>query len=110
MVKFIGRKNELQTLINIAKKKTTSFIVIRGRRRIGKSRLIEEFAKSFDMFYSFIGLAPEKHVTKQDQLDEFSRQISQQFKTAYATFNNWSDALWSVGERVQSGKIILAIG
>jgi AAA+ ATPase superfamily predicted ATPase len=78
MSKFVGRQPELKILSDFTKKKSASFIVIRGRRRIGKSRLIEEFGKSFSSFYSFIGLAPNQHSTKESQLAEFSRQIAQQ--------------------------------
>src|SRR5271157_280000 len=105
--KFIGRETELAELERFTKKTTASFIVVRGRRRIGKSRLIEEFGKRFDAFYSFIGLAPEKNVTQQHQLETFSSQIAQQFKTPKALYSDWSDALWGVGERVKSGKILL---
>jgi AAA+ ATPase superfamily predicted ATPase len=107
MSKFIGRREELNKLSEISHKKSASFIVIRGRRRIGKSRLIEEFGKGFDKFYRFIGLAPEQNVTTIHQLNEFSRQIAQQFKTAHAKFDDWSDALWAVGERVRSGKVLI---
>ena len=51
MSKFIGRQIELNKLRGISKKKSASFIVVRGRRGIGKSRLIEEFGKSFDHYY-----------------------------------------------------------
>lgn len=105
--RFIGRKFELAELERFTKKTSASFIVVRGRRRIGKSRLIEEFGKKFDAFYSFIGLAPEKNVLENYQLDTFSIQISQQFKTPRARYDDWSDALWAVGERVGSGRILL---
>jgi AAA+ ATPase superfamily predicted ATPase len=78
-----------------------------SRRRIGKSRLIEEFAKGFASYYVFAGLPPEKHTTAKHQLDEFSRQIARQFHTASAQYQDWSDALWAVGERVQTGKVLL---
>lgn len=107
MSKFIGRQQEITKLLEIASKKTASFIVIRGRRRIGKSRLIEELATHFDTFYSFMGLAPEEGVTAEHQLAEFSRQIAQQCKAPYAQYADWSDALWAVGERIKSGKILL---
>jgi hypothetical protein len=55
----------------------------------------------------FIGLAPEKHVTPKHQLQEFSRQISRGFKTSKAIYEDWSDAFSAVGERVQTGKILL---
>jgi AAA+ ATPase superfamily predicted ATPase len=105
--KFIGRQEEIKELLDLSKKKSTSFIVVRGRRRIGKSRLIKEFGKYFDKFYSFAGLAPVEGITARDQLEEFSRQIAQQFKAPYARYDDWSDALWAVGERVKTGKILL---
>lgn len=107
MSKFIGRQNELKKLVELQKKKTSSFVVIRGRRRIGKSRLVEELGKNFDKFYSFMGLPPEEGVTAKHQLDEFSRQIARQFGIAEAKYDDWSNALWAVGERVQKGKILI---
>lgn len=107
MGKFIGRELELKKLIEVASKKTSSFIVVRGRRRIGKSRLIEEFGKHFDAFYTFAGLPPEKGVSAQHQLEEFSRQIAQQFKAPRAYYDDWGDALWAVGQQVKTGKILL---
>src|SRR3990167_8124788 len=107
MSKFIGRQIELNKLRAISKKKSASFIVVRGRRRIGKSRLIEEFGKSFDYYYSFAGLAPEKGITAKNQLEEFSRQIAQQFKAPFARYDDWSDALWAIGERIKTGRVLL---
>ncbi len=104
---FIGRQGELKRLLNLTKKNIGSFIVVKGRRRIGKSRLVSEFSKNFDHFYKFEGLAPEENITAFHQLEEFSRQIARQFKTANAKYEDWSDALWSIGERVQSGRILL---
>lgn len=104
---FIGRQLELKKLSTIAKKNTASFVVVKGRRRIGKSRLIDEFSQQFQHYYKFEGLAPEKNVTPIHQLDEFSRQIARQFQTARARYDDWSDALWAVGERVRSGKTLL---
>lgn len=104
---FVGRQPELERLRSFTKKKIASFIVVKGRRRVGKSRLIDEFSKDFDYYYKFEGLAPEKDITPVQQLEEFSRQISRQFKTAKATYDDWSDAFWAVGERVQQGKTLL---
>jgi hypothetical protein len=42
---FIGRKSELERLKALYKKKSSSLVVVKGQRRIGKSRLIGEFAK-----------------------------------------------------------------
>lgn len=56
-IPFVGRKAELEKLKSFIQKKIASLIVIRGRRRIGKSRLVEEFAKNHT-FFLFAGLAP----------------------------------------------------
>lgn len=59
---FVGRKRELQMLGELFKKKSASLVVIRGRRRIGKSRLAQEFARKTphyvfsDLSFEFISL------------------------------------------------------
>ncbi len=107
MARFIGRQAELEKLISLSQKKTASFILIRGRRRIGKSRLVKEFSKNYDQFYHFEGLAPEKGVTAEHQLIAFSKQLSQQFKAPKAIYSDWSDALLALGERVTQGKTLI---
>lgn len=104
---FIGREKELRRLEELKNKKVASFVVVRGRRRIGKTRLINEFSKGFDKFYSFVGLAPDKDASKQDQLDEFSRQMSREFHTYLANFTDWSDAFHTLGNQVQTGRVLL---
>ncbi len=41
---FIGRDNELARLRDLQNKKVASLVVIKGKRRIGKSCLVAEFA------------------------------------------------------------------
>jgi AAA+ ATPase superfamily predicted ATPase len=107
MAKFLGRKEELKRLTELTQKKTASFVVIRGRRRIGKSRLVEEFSRNFEHFYSFIGLAPEKNVTKHEQLEIFSRQMAQELKSPYAKYDDWGDAFWAIGEKIKAGRTLV---
>lgn len=107
MKKFIGRQAELEHLDKISQLKKASFIVVKGRRRIGKSRLIKEFGKSFSHFYTFSGLAPDERTTNEHQLDEFSRQISREFGTAPAKYSDWSDAFWAIAAHLKKGKILL---
>jgi AAA+ ATPase superfamily predicted ATPase len=105
--RFIGRQEELKRLIATTKKNTASFIVIKGRRRIGKSRLVNEFSKNFSHYYKFEGLAPDKKTTHAEQLNIFCGQISREFKIPKANYDDWSDAFWAVSERVKTGKILL---
>ena len=58
-------------------------------------------------FIVFQGLPPKKAVTRQQQLEEFSKRLSQQFNLPDIQYQNWSDALWAVGERLKKGKVLL---
>lgn len=107
ITQFIGRELELERLSSLIAKKSASFVIIRGRRRIGKSRLAEEFGKQFEKFYRFSGLPPEKETTAEDQLVEFCKQLAQNFNVPFARYSDWHDAFWAVAEKVKSGKILL---
>ena len=79
MVAFVGRKYELSVLQNLLKKRQAQLIILKGRRRIGKSRLLQEFGKIVGRVHIFVGLAPEKGVTAADQRKEFARQLGVEF-------------------------------
>ena len=49
---FIDRKKEIEAL-NKEYKKENSFVILYGRRRIGKTTLIKEFIKGKKAFYFF---------------------------------------------------------
>ena len=106
---FIGRKAELERLKALYKKKTSSLVVVKGRRRIGKSRLIVEFAKisSAQTFWSFAGLAPEDGFSAQEQRDNFARQLALMLKIPPMTFLDWSDAFEHLSLHIKPGDIIL---
>jgi AAA+ ATPase superfamily predicted ATPase len=60
---FYGRHRELGILNELLDKRSASLVVIRGRRRIGKSRLAEKFSESFPKSFTFMGLSPEEGIT-----------------------------------------------
>jgi len=106
---FIGRKAELERLQALYRKKVPSLVVIKGRRRIGKSRLISDFAKvvADQRFWSFAGLAPQDGLTAQEQRDHFARQLSLKLKIPPMTFLDWGDAFEHLSIHVKAGDIIL---
>ena len=76
---FYGRSEILARFTELWRKKVPSLVVCRGRRRIGKSTLLKQFAvRSGARFLSFEGLAPDEGMTNQDQLDEFTRRLARQ--------------------------------
>ena len=87
---FIGRAAELKSLKDLAQKKSSSLVVIRGRRRIGKSRLEEEFAKK-ERFLPFVGLAPTEQMTAQSQREAFAKQLSLNLQAPQVLANDWTD-------------------
>ena len=105
---FIGRKNELKALNKLLNKVTASLVVIKGRRRIGKSRLIEVFAKG-KTFYSFSALAPTKETTAQSQRDEFARQLAEQFGLPGLKAEDWGDLFTLLANQTKNGRIIILI-
>ncbi len=105
-MKFIGRKKELDQLNLLHKKKSASLVVIRGRRRIGKSRLIQEFAKD-KKHLIFSGLPPVSGMTKQRQIDAFADQMAQNLNMPKLQVSGWSDLFWHLGNQVKDQKIII---
>lgn len=104
---FYGRSRELTLLNNLLDKKTASFVVIKGRRRIGKSRLIEEFAKGH-RFYKLEGLAPRKGVTAQSQREQFSKQLAKHFNVPVKA-DDWWDLLWFLADKTKKGRAIVLL-
>ena len=107
MTKFIGRERELNLLNRFSKKRSASFLIVRGRRRIGKSRLIEEFAKPYK-FYTFSGIVPTEKTTAQSQRDEFASQLSQQ-DFPKVTAQDWNDLFWLLADKVKKGKVVILL-
>ncbi len=103
---FIGRAEELNALKRFLRKKTASLIVVKGRRRVGKSRLIEEFAKGSTL-YSFAGLAPTEQTTAQSQRDEFARQLSEQTGLPEVKADDWSKLFLLLFEKIKRGRVVL---
>ena len=102
---FIGRNDELSRLKLLLDKKSASLVVVRGRRRIGKSRLIEEFAKKFT-FFQFTGLPIANETTAQSQRDEFARQLSIQTGLPEILADDWTKLFMVLGEKKKAGRII----
>lgn len=89
---FVGREREMALLKDFAKRKTAGLVVCRGRRRIGKSTLIEQFGKG-RRFFEFYGLAPRKGIDNAHQLKHFGELMGSTFGVPAMHFENWHDAL-----------------
>lgn len=89
---FWGRIPELLELKRIDKLKKSALVVCLGRRRIGKSRLIQEFGKKIDHYIEIQGLAPRDGQTNQNQIDWFSKEVARQTELPEISYKDWSEA------------------
>jgi len=89
MAEMIGRKEECRELARCMKSPKSEFVVVYGRRRIGKTFLIRNFFKEkYD--FSFVG---QHNCTKEEQLANFAEAIKRYGNTNYdLTLKTWKDA------------------
>jgi len=107
-MKFIGRQAELALLEQHYRDARSALIPIYGRRRVGKSRLIDEFIKDKPNIY-FLG----KRTTAELQLRDFRdaagiRLPDEALK--HAVFRDWQSALQTVTRLWKyKGKLVLVL-
>ncbi len=107
---FVGRKYELNSLELLHRSSGSSLVVVKGRRRVGKSKLISHFAqqkKDDCRFFSFSGIAPQNGVTAQNQRDNFLQQLARIINSPPFTCYDWSEAFHHLGRHLKKGDIIL---
>lgn len=109
---FIGRQTELKMLRDLRKsfqsKGLGQLVVIKGRRRVGKSRLAEEFGKG-QVFLSFTGIFPSENTTSESQLHNFSTQFSRNFNTPLLQFTDWDQALFHLSDHLPNQPTVLLL-
>ena len=90
---FIGRKYYLDALDALWRKASASLVVVSGRRRIGKSTLVEAFAeRSRCRFFEIEGLAPDGKMTNERQLANFSKRLAAVSGAPEARVDGWAMA------------------
>ena len=107
-MEFINRENELKTLENEYKKKGSSFVIIYGRRRTGKTTLIQEFIKTKPHIYFLADLQNEKL-----QIERLKNIIAETFKKDFLKsieINDWQSVFNIILENfTDQSKLIIAI-
>ncbi len=109
MNRFIGRTEELSLLTSLTNKKSASLVVLRGRRRIGKSRLAEEFGKHFSAAYIFTGLAPTDETNAQLEREDFAGQMARLLGVKGLRADDWGDLFWHLAQVTQKGKVLIVL-
>ncbi len=90
---FYGREELLEELSGLFRKRTASLVTCRGRRRIGKSTLIERFAeREGARFLKIEGRRPGPGLGNGDELEAFAKQLAAQSDAERGAPANWLDA------------------
>ena len=102
---MIGRQQELEQLEKMYQAETFEFLIMYGRRRIGKTTILQEFSKKHNtLFFS----AQEKNDAL--NLQDFSKLVQQYFDGGFiANFSNWGDAFDYVGRKAGVERTVLII-
>ena len=105
-MKFIGRQIELGKL-NSEYKRENSFVVIYGRRRVGKTTLIKEFLKNKTAFYFLATEELENQSMK--RLAGVVARTTQNSVLQKATFIDWLDLFQVIADYKPEEKKVLVI-
>ena len=108
---FVGRTEALNRLDGLWQKSTPSLVTVRGRRRIGKSTLVAEFARrTADHFISIDGQAPGEGVNNKVQLRSFVEQLAVQTEAPDVAVKNWLQAFRMLGSSLpKDGRIVVLL-
>lgn len=101
---FLGRNDELQSLEDHYSSKKAEFIVLYGRRRIGKTELIKQFSKNKRAFYYLC--------TKEDlkiQIQRIAKLISEKSKLTVPLILDFDDFGKFIQSISEQERFILAI-
>ena len=103
---FVGRERELETLNKLFNSERFEFVVMYGRRRIGKTALINKFLESRPAVY-FTGVES----SEKQNLENFSRSIFEysSFNADGLSFSSFQEALEHVFKMSENKRLILAI-
>ena len=102
---FYGRKDILDRLMSLFKKRTSSLVTCRGRRRIGKSTLIEVFAQRADAhFIKIEGLKPRPKLSNADELANFAAQLAAQTGCETTPPANWLNAFIRLAREIDDSQ------
>ena len=102
---FIARENEINELESRYRTDSFEFAIIYGRRRVGKTRLIEEFSKDKEcIFFSAM-----KDSSRKESLTQLSKCISGSDDDDFPVFATFQSAFHRIAESAKDRRIIFVI-
>lgn len=100
---MFGRKDELAYLNELYKSNTFEFLIMYGRRRVGKTTILQEFARNTNTIFF-----PAREKNDSLNLEDFSKAIQFHFYHSFiASFKSWEDAFDYIGHKVTNRTAII---
>lgn len=90
--RIIGRKPEIRELEYCLGRSKPQFVIVYGRRRVGKTYLIDTFFRNRFAF-KFTGVY---RISQEDQLANFREELSRKAKRDVGELRTWSDAFFAL--------------
>lgn len=104
---FLGRERELQVLDELASSGKPELYVLYGRRRVGKTELLQQFCRARRAVYFLAAQVREK-----DNLRAFRDALLEGIDDALAAnieFPDWSSALNFAAERAKDERLVVVL-
>ena len=96
MCTIVGRKNEIAALRRIRNSGRAEFVAVYGRRRVGKTFLVDEVFRD-DMVFHHTGLSPydrKRKVTMKSQLENFTFSLIRHGMDGITPPKSWMEAFF----------------
>ena len=107
---FFGREDVFAKLDSLIGKRVASLVTCRGRRRIGKSTLIERFAKNNGArFIKLEGVRPGKMTNNASELRSFAEQLSLQTDAESSLPDNWLSAFKRLNNEINDNELTVVL-
>ena len=96
--KLIGRKRECAELQRVMDSDRSEFVIVYGRRRVGKTFLVDRF---FDGKYDFTFVGGHK-LTRRRQLNSFARALKKASGHDIGSFADWFEAFDALSDYLEA--------
>ncbi|UWG50680.1 AAA+ superfamily ATPase fused to HTH and RecB nuclease domains [Halalkaliarchaeum sp. AArc-CO] len=101
---FYDREEELDTLTGAVESPGSDFVVVYGRRRVGKTELLKEFCADRPHIY-FLAAQEAEH----RQREKFLEQVADYFDERVPRIDSWDEAFEYLGENLQREDLVVVI-
>lgn len=100
---FVGREKEINILTSKINSKGFEFGILYGRRRIGKTKLLQELVKNHNAIYYVANEMGSDH-----NLQQFSRTVADYFNQPF-TFSSYEDLFMFLGKKSIEEEVVIII-